>query len=88
MKRGPTVPYEVLDENSKTFRARIRLLRRYIHALTVPPIDAHEVVHAVVHDLIEIAVKYDGSFPRACGDEFSHGETLSDAQNAAKEREH
>jgi len=82
---APAMPPEILDETRNAFRARVRLLRRYISALTVKPADPLEVVHAVAHDLTEIALVYGGSFPRACGDAANETDK-HDAQDAAHER--
>lgn len=86
MTYRPTVPQDVKRETHKTFQKRVRLLRRYIDALTVKPADPLEVIHAVAHDLTEIAIKYGGSFPRATGDSCPNEQTAENAQKAAVER--
>lgn len=87
MKAPPPIDYELKQEATKSFRRRVRLLRRYIDALTLKPADPLEVIHAVAHDLTEIAITYGGSFPRACGDSFTDAQNAQDAREAAKARE-
>jgi len=83
---APAMPPEILDETRNAFRARVRLLRRYIDALTLKPADPLEVIHAVAHDLTEIALNYDGSFPKACGQQPVSERTRESEQKAALER--
>lgn len=84
--KPPAMPQEILSETSNTFRMRVSLLRRYIDALTLKPANPLEVIHAVAHDLTEIALNYDGSFPKACGQQPVSERTRESEQKRALER--